>query len=169
MMETIPNELIIKIFDYLDHEGLMKVYNINDNYKDLIKNNVWKNITLKLIKKKRIQKFIDSGWVKCFVNYDLFNSEIDDELLKYFSHCKFLNLNQCYSLTNNGIIHVVNCHTLLIGMTRINSDIIKYLSNCKELNLSQTDIKSEDLQYLENVEYLDISYCRNIKLPNCKY
>ncbi len=66
MMDTIPNELIIKIFDYLDHEGLMKVYQI-DTFKNLIKNNVWKNITIKLVKKKSIQKFIYSDWINCFV------------------------------------------------------------------------------------------------------
>jgi hypothetical protein len=168
MLHILPNELIIKILDNLDHEGLMKIYEI-DNYKDLIKNNVWTNITIKLVKKKRIQKFIDSGWIKCFVKYDLFRSEIDDDLLKNFSHCKFLNLNECFQITNLGIKHVLNCPILLLGMTKINSDIIKYLSNCKELNLSQTNINNEDLKYLENVEDLDISYCRNITLSAIQY
>ena len=92
-MDTLPNEIIIKIFDYLDHEGLMMFYNNFDNYKDLIKNNVWKNITIKLFKKKRIQKFIDSGWIKCFVRYNLSHSELDDELIKFFSHCDLLDLS----------------------------------------------------------------------------
>ncbi len=91
MINKLSDNLIIKICNYLDHEGLMKVYEF-DEYKDLIKNNVWKNITIKLVKKKRIQKFIDSGWIKCFVKYDLSNSEIDDELIKHFSHCSYLDL-----------------------------------------------------------------------------
>jgi hypothetical protein len=168
MLDKLPNELIIKTLDFLDHEGLMKVYEL-DEYKDLIKNNVWKNITIKLVKKKRIHKFIDSGWIKCFVKYDLCRSEIDDNLLKNFSHCEYLNLNECYKVTNEGIKHVLNCHTLLLGMTKINSNIIKYLSHCKKLNLSQTDINNEDLKYLENVEDLDISYCRNITLSGIQY
>jgi hypothetical protein len=98
-MDTLPNEIIIKIFDYLDHEGLMKMYEITA-YKDLIKNNVWKNITIKLVKKKRIQKFIDNGWINCFVRYDLSNSEIDDDLIKYFSHCEWLDLYKCVNLKN---------------------------------------------------------------------
>ncbi len=98
MIKKLQKDIIIKIFDYLDHEGLMKMYEI-DEYKDLIKNNVWKNITIKLVKKKRIQKFIDSGWINCFVKYDLSNSEIDDELLKKFSHCNYLNLYNCNNLT----------------------------------------------------------------------
>jgi hypothetical protein len=101
MLNMLSDKLIIKILDYLDHEGLMKIYEI-DKYKDLIKNNVWRNITIKLVKKKRIQKFIDSGWINCFVKYDLSNSEIDDELLKYFNHCTYLNLEGCKNLT---IIH----------------------------------------------------------------
>ncbi len=168
MLNILPNELIIKILDYLDHEGLMKVYEI-DSYKDLIKNNVWKNIIIKLVKKKRIQKFVDSGWIKCFVQYNLQRSEIDDNLLINFSHCKYLNLNECFNITNEGIKYVLNCSTLKLGMTKINSDIIKYLSNCKELNLSQTNINNEDLKYLENVEDLDISYCKNITLPAIQY
>ena len=114
-METLPYELIIKIFDYLDHEGLMKVYQI-DTYKDLIKNNVWKNITIKLVKKKRIQKFIDSGWINCFVKYDLSRSEIDNDLLKFFSHCEYLDLFQCYQLTDK---------------------CTKYLKKCYEVNLNE--------------------------------
>ena len=168
MLDKLPNELIIKTLDFLDHEGLMKVYEL-DEYKDLIKNNVWKNITIKLVKKKRIQKFIDSGWIKYFVKYDLCRSEIDDDLLKNFSHCEYLNLNECYGITNEGIKYVLNCHTLLLGMTRINSDIIKYLSHCKVLHLSQTNIKNEDLKYLENVEDLDISYCKDITLSGIQY
>jgi hypothetical protein len=151
MLNKLPNHLIIKILNYLDHEGLMKVYEI-DEYKDLIKNNVWKNITIKLVKKKRIQKFIDSGWIKCFVKYNLRCSEIDDDLLQYFSHCEYLNLNECFGITNKGVNHVLNCSTLLLGMTRINSDIIKCLSHCNELNLSETDIKNEDLN-----EFIDIN------------
>lgn len=96
-MDTLTDNIIIKIFDYLDHEALMKMYEI-DKYKDLIKNNVWKNITIKLVKKKRIQKFIDNGWINCFVRYDLSNSEIDNSLIKYFSHCDWLDLNNCYKL-----------------------------------------------------------------------
>ena len=92
MINKLSNKLIIKIFDNLDHEGLMKMYNI-DNYKYIIKNNVWKNITIKLVKKKRIQKFIDTEWIKCFVRYDLSYSEIDSDLLQYFSHCSMLNLS----------------------------------------------------------------------------
>ncbi len=91
MINKLSDELIIKICDHLDHEGLMKVYEF-DEYKDLIKNNVWKNITIKLVKKKRIQKFIDSGWIKCFIKYDLSNSEIDNELIEHFNHCSYLDL-----------------------------------------------------------------------------
>lgn len=167
-MDKLPTELIIKILNHLDHEGLMKVYEL-DEYKDLIKNNVWKNITIKLVKKKRIQKFIDSGWIKCFVKYDLQRSEIDDDLLKNFSHCEYLDLNECFRITNEGVKHVLNCSTLLLGMTQINSHIIKYLSHCKELNLSETNIRNEDLKYLENVEDLDISYCDFITLEGIKY
>jgi hypothetical protein len=93
-MNTLPNEIIIKIFDYLDHEALMKMYEITA-YKDLIKNNVWKNITIKLVKNKRIKKFIDNGWIKCFVRYDLSGSEINNDLLKYFSHCDYIDLRNC--------------------------------------------------------------------------
>jgi len=99
-MEKLSDELIIKIFNNLDHEGLMKMYEL-EQYKDLIKNNVWENITIKLVKKKRIQKFIDNGWIKCFVKYDLSNSEIDDDLLINFSHCTYLDLNGCNLLKNN--------------------------------------------------------------------
>jgi hypothetical protein len=102
MLSKLSNELIIKIFNYLDHEGLMKMYEL-DEYKDLIKNNVWENITIKLVKKKRIQKFIDSGWIKCFVKYDLSNSEIDDELLQYFNHCTYLDLQGCNHLKQKTI------------------------------------------------------------------
>jgi hypothetical protein len=94
MIGIISNELIIKIFDYLDHEALMKMYEIEE-YKYLIKNNVWKNITIKLVKHKRIKKFIDSGWIKCFVKYDLSRSEINNDLLKYFSHCTYIDLSYC--------------------------------------------------------------------------
>uniref|UniRef100_A0A6C0HW18 Uncharacterized protein n=1 Tax=viral metagenome TaxID=1070528 RepID=A0A6C0HW18_9ZZZZ len=91
MINKLSDKLIINICNYLDHEGLMKMYEF-DEYKDLIKNTVWKNITIKLVKKKRIQKFIDSGWIKCFIKYDLSNSEIDSELIEHFSHCTYLDL-----------------------------------------------------------------------------
>ncbi len=103
MINRLPDKLIIKIFDNLDHEGLMKMYDI-DNYKDIIKNNVWKNITIKLVKKKRIQKFIDNEWIKCFIKYDLSNSEIDSELLKYFSHCTMLDLNNTKLINDKEIL-----------------------------------------------------------------
>jgi hypothetical protein len=37
MINKLSDKLIIKIFNNLDHEGLMKMYNI-DVYKDIIKN-----------------------------------------------------------------------------------------------------------------------------------
>ncbi len=192
-MDTLPNELIIKICDFLDHEGLMKVYN-NDNhfdYKDLIKNNVWKNITIKLVKKKRIQKFIDSGWIKCFVRYELQRSEIDDELLKHFSHCDYLDLfqcgqltdkcteylkncyevdlNECHQITDIGAKNLSNCHIVRLGQTRITRNCIKYLSNCESLDITECNIIDEDLKLLENVKSLDISYCKNITLKGIQY
>ena len=190
MMDTIPNELIIKIFDYLDHEGLMKVYQI-DTYKDFIKSNVWKNITIKLVKKKRIQKFIDSGWIKCFVKYDLSRSEIDDDLLKHFSHCDYLdlfqcyqlndksteylkncyevNLNECHQITDIGAKNLYNCLIVKLGQTRITRNCIKYLSNCEKLDITECNIIDEDLKLLENVKSLDISYCKNITLRGIQY
>ena len=189
-METLPSELIIKIFDYLDHEGLMKVYQI-DTYRELIKNNVWKNITIKLIKKKRIQKFIDSGWINCFVKYDLSRSEIDNDLLKYFSHCDYLNLfectkltdkcteylkncyevnlNECHQITDIGAENLSNCPIVKLGLTRITRNCIKYLSNCKSLDITECNIIDEDLKLLENVKSLDISYCKNITLRGIQY
>lgn len=189
-MDKIPNELIIKIFDYLDHEGLMKVYQI-DTFKSLIKNTVWKNITIKLVKKKRIQKFIDSEWIKCFVRYDLSRSEIDNDLLKYFCHCDYLNLfqcgqltdkcteylkncnevdlNECHQITDTGAKNLSNCSILKLGQTKITRDCIKYLSNCEKLDITECNIIDEDLKLLENIKSLDISYCRNITLKGIQY
>jgi hypothetical protein len=190
MIEILPNELIIKIFNYLDHEGLMKMYEIEE-YKSFIKNNVWKNITIKLVKKKRIQKFIDNGWIKCFVKYDLSCSEINDELLKYFSHCNYLNLfqcsqlkdncteylkncyevnlNECHQITDVGAKQLSNCSILKLGQTRITRNCIKYLSNCEKLDITECNIIDEDLKLLENVKSLDISYCKNISLKGIQY
>ena len=91
-MLLLPTNVIINILDNLDHEGLMKVYNLGNYYQNIIKHNIWKNITIRLIKKKRIEKFIDSGFINCFVKYDLSYSEITHELLKHFNHCQELIL-----------------------------------------------------------------------------
>jgi hypothetical protein len=190
MMETLPYELITKIFDYLDHEGLMKMYEI-DSYKDFIKNNVWKNIKIKLVKHKRIKKFIDSGWINCFVKYDLSRSEIDNDLLKYFSHCDYLdlfqcckltdkcteylkncyevNLNECHQITDIGAMNLSNCPILKLGQTRITRNCIKHLSTCESLDITECNIIDEDLKLLENVKSLDISYCKNITLKGIQY
>ena len=168
MLNKLPNYLIIKILNYLDHEGLMKIYEI-DKYKDLIKNNVWKNITIKLVKKKRIQKFIDSGWINCFIKYDLRQSEIDNNLLQYFSHCDNLNLYNCNKLEPGFTKYIENCHTVNLSKCNISNDDIKYLSNCKKLDITDCNIIDEDLRLLENVESLDISYCKNITLKGIQY
>ncbi len=94
MFGILSDKIMIKIFNYLDHEALMKMYEITA-YRAFIKNNVWKNITIKLVKNKRIKKFIDNGWIKCFVKYDLSGSEINNDLLKYFSHCDYIDLRNC--------------------------------------------------------------------------
>jgi hypothetical protein len=137
MIGIISNELIIKIFDYLDHEALMKMYEIEE-YKDLIKNNVWKNITIKLVKHKRIKKFIDSGWIKCFVRYDLSCSEINNDLLKYFSHCNYINLSYC----------------------SIKDEDLKLLENIVELNISYCkNITISAIQYLKKIKILNVEMC----------
>ena len=140
MLKHLPNELIIKIFDYLDHENLMKVYEY-DEYKELIKNNVWKNITIKLVKKKRIQKFIDNGWINCFVKYDLYKSEIDNNLLQYFSHCTYLDLYECCNL---------------------NPGCTKYLENCKYIDLSYCNIENDDIKHLQNCDTVILNGCYKI-------
>ncbi len=173
MLHNLSNELIIKMLNYLDHEGLMKVYEI-DYYKELIKNNVWKNITIKLVKKKRIQKFIDSGWINCFVKYDLSRSEIDNDLLKYFSHCEYLNLYQCYNLNPGCTQYMKNCYYVDLSHNHIEDDDIKYLQNCHTIKLLNCKyLKDKCTEYLKNCYEVNLNECYQItdigamNLSNC--
>jgi hypothetical protein len=233
MINVLPDEIIIKIFNYLDHEALMKVYNINNNYKEIIKNNVWPNITIKFFKNKRIQKFVDDKWINCFVKYELAKSEINNDYIKYFTHCSYLDLYKCYNLATNCTQYLTNCHTIDLSYTNIVDDDIKYLKNCHtvrlfdcknltnhcteyltncyevdlnfcnitdegvlnltnckilrlghtkitrlsipyltnciELDISYTNINDDDLKYLESIENLNISYCKNINYEGIQY
>ncbi len=156
LSDKLSNKLIIKIFDYLDHEGLMKMYEI-DTYKNIIKNNVWRNIIIKLVKKKRILKFIENGWINCFVKYDLSNSEIDNGLLKYFSHCDYLDLYKCNNLEPGCTKYIKNCCFVVLSNTNIIDDDIKILENVKELNISNCkNITIDAIQYLKNIKILNI-------------
>jgi hypothetical protein len=232
MINVLPNEIIIKIFDYLDHESLMKVFKL-DSYKDIIKNNVWPNITIKFLRNKRIQKFVNDGWINCFVKYELENSEINNDYIKYFSHCYYLDLYKCYYLETNCTKYLTNCHTIdlsytkiidndikylknchtvrlidcknltnqcteylkncyevdfnfcnitneavinltnskivRLGFTKITRQSILYLTNCIELDISDININDDDLKLLENVEKLNISYCKNITYDGIQY
>jgi hypothetical protein len=233
MINILPTEIIIKIFDYLDHEALMKAYKF-DNYKSIIKNNVWPNITIKFLKNKRIQKFFNDGWICCFVKYQLAYSEVDNDYIKYFIHCTYLDLYKCYKLDTGCTQYLTNCHTIdlsynhniidedilylknchtvrlvnclkltnkcteylkncyevdlnecniddtgvvnlsmckivRLGQTIITRNCIKYLTNCIELDISDTNIIDDDLKLLENIENLNISYCKNITLNGIQY
>ena len=172
-METLPYELITKIFDYLDHEGLMKMYEF-DSYKDFIKNNVWKNITIKLVKNKRIKKFIDSGWIKCFVRYDLSRSEINNDLIKYFSHCHYLDLYKCYNLETGCTQYMENCYYVNLSHNYIYDDDIKYLQNHHTVLLLNCRYLSDKCtEYLKNCYEVNLNECHQItdigakNLSNC--
>ncbi len=178
MMDILPQELIIKICDFLDHEGLMKVYNkenSSDCYKDLIKNHVWKNITIKLLKNKRIQKFVNDKWINCFVKYDLSQSEINNDYIKYFSHCDYLDLYKCYKLETGCTQFLTNCHTVNLSNCNISNDDIKYLQKCHTvILLGCTRLKDECTEYLKNCYKVDLNECHQItdigakNLSNCK-
>ncbi len=172
-MDTLPTAIVIKIFDYLDHEDLMNIYNLdykkngmlNDYYKNIIKNNVWNNITIKLRKKKRIEKFIETGWVKCFTNYDLSGSDITNDLLKHFSHSLVLNFQRCgYNLTNNCTQYMTNCHTVDLSYNfNINDEDIKYLQKCRVVKLEKCqNLTDQCIKYLKNCNEVNLNDCPNI-------
>lgn len=181
MINILPNELIIKIFDYLDHEGLIKMYKFDNynNFQSIIKNNVWPNITIKFLKNKRIQKFVDDGWINCFVKYTLEYSEVTNDYIQYFSHCYDLDLYKCYKLeigctqylTNcntidishnhniidEDILYLKNCHTVrLAGCSKLTNKCTEYLKNCYEVNLNECNIDDEGILNLIN--------CNTVKL-----
>lgn len=177
MINVLPDEIIIKIFDYLDHEALMKVYNINiiNNYKDIIKNNVWPNITIKFLRNKRIQKFINDGWINCFVKYELANSEINNDYIKYFNHCTYLDLYKCYYLDIGCTKYLSNCHTIDLSHDYKIEDIdIEYLQNCHTVRLAKcTYLTNKCTEYLKNCYEVDLNFCNItdqgvLNLSNCK-
>lgn len=174
MINVLPNEIIIKIFDYLDHEALMKIYNINDNYKYIIKNNVWSNITIKFLRNKRIQKFINDGWINCFVKYELAKSEINNDYIKYFSHCSYLDLYKCYNLETTCTQYLTNINTIDLSYTNIIDNDIKYLQNCHTIRLVYCKkLTNQCTEYLKKCYEVDLDFCNItdegvLNLTNCK-
>ncbi len=170
----LSDELLITIFNYLDHEGLIKMYKLDKQYEPIIKNNVWPNITIKFLKNKRIQKFVDDKWINCFVKYTLEYSEVNNEYIKYFSHCHTLDLYECYRLKPGFTQYLTNCHTLDLSGTSIIDDDVKHLTNCHTVILKGcmclTDMCTE---YLKNCYEVCLNFCHItddvvINLTNCK-
>jgi hypothetical protein len=171
----LSEELIITIFNNLDHEGLIKMYKLDTKYQSIIKNNVWQNITIKFLKNKRIQKFVNDGWINCFVKYELAGSEINNEYIKYFTHCSTLDLYKCYNLDTGCTKYLSNCHTIDLSHNyKIEDSDIKYLSNCHTVRLAQcTYLTDKCTEYLKNCYEVDLDFCNItdegvINLTNCK-
>ena len=157
----LAEELIITIFDKLDHEGLIKMYKLDTKYESIIKNNVWENITIKFLKNKRIQKFINDEWINCFVKYELAGSEVNNMYIKFFSHCHTLDLYKCYNLNTGCTQYLSNCHTIDLSHNYKIEDVdIKYLQNCHTVRLVQcTYLTDKCTEYLKNCYEVDLNEC----------
>jgi len=110
---------------------------------------------------------------------------VNDEHLAVLGKCHILNLEWCCDITNNGMKHIRNVHTVLLNGTNISDDgikelknchtldlhgksrtatnmSIKELGNCHTLNLKWSEINDETLKELQNCHTLDLTLCRNL-------
>ena len=129
-MEKIPQEIIIEILEYLPLQELLKMEQINKQFRKIIRENKWKNLIVYINKNmddvKLLKKFITNH---NFINYDFKDCEIiTDKILKFLKKCHTLNLDGYNQITDHGLSYLTNCHTLkLYGCNKISQKLINEL------------------------------------------
>ena len=90
-MEALPIEIIILIFGFLDVKNLKKM-EISKKMRKIVRDNKWKEVTVRLIKVENIKNVINNY---SFMNFTLRKSKITDEILFKLKNCNALDLSEC--------------------------------------------------------------------------
>ena len=171
MINNLPQELIIEILDFLSLSDLINLKKVNRYFDNLIKQNKWKYVMVKINKNmidKKIEKIIINN---NFANYSLRNCRITYNILKLLENCYSINLNWCVDLDDQGLSYLQNCHTLSLSNCYKITDLgLQYLKYCKILNLSNCyKITDKGLEYLKYCETLDLTGCYKITDKGLEY
>lgn len=126
-MNIIPNELVIEIFNYLDLENLIKMEQVCQIFKLIVRSNPWHQ-QIKLQDKTLIEYIFQNYQ---FQNYDLSESDINDNQLNLLPKCKTINLTGCDLISDDAIKRLIHCHQINLTGCDTNDDIIKYLEDHK--------------------------------------
>ncbi|XP_024868959.1 F-box/LRR-repeat protein 2-like [Temnothorax curvispinosus] len=156
-LSALPNEILLKIFKYLDVVTLCRMNEVNNKRFDTLTRD-------SLLYTRLNMRYIRSGKYMC-------------KLFCYFtSRCKYLqqlDLTECNFDVNDFVNFLDNCGSRLThlrlrgyGSIKLNPVLLKTSETCKnlkELDLFQSCINDEGFLYLEglnNLEHLNLSETR---------
>lgn len=178
MLEIIPTEILVHIFNYLQYKHLIKLEILNKRFKNVMRTAIWNHLVLIYkINYKTIKFMIDNYK---FTNFNFICTKshvITDEIAKLFSvrNMTKINLSYCNNITDASVILLTGCRKLILSNCKNITDAsIRYLGNCHYLDLSSTKITDESVKYLTNCRILVLYECRRITdisvklLRNCR-